>query len=91
MHLIHALDALTGLEDFDRGFNADLIQLRPLEATYVTIRTLLLTASALILVAACNPSATEAPAEAPAPAIMGALAVVALISGGRSSGRLSAA
>ncbi len=34
----------------------------------MTIRTLLLTASALILAAACNPSATEAPAPAPAPA-----------------------
>lgn len=34
----------------------------------MTTRTLLLTASALILAAACNPSATEAPAEAPAPA-----------------------
>ena len=34
----------------------------------MTIRTILLTASALILAAACNPSATEAPAPAPAPA-----------------------
>ena len=34
----------------------------------MTIRTLLLTASALILAAACNPSATEAPAPVPAPA-----------------------
>lgn len=34
----------------------------------MTIRTILLTASALVLAAACNPSATEAPAEAPAPA-----------------------
>lgn len=34
----------------------------------MTIRTLLLTASALILATACNPSATQAPAEAPAPA-----------------------
>ena len=34
----------------------------------MTIRTVLLTASALILAAACNPTATEAPAPAPAPA-----------------------
>jgi mono/diheme cytochrome c family protein len=33
----------------------------------VTIRTVLLTASALILADACNPSATDAPAPAPAP------------------------
>ena len=32
----------------------------------MTIRTVLLTASALVLAAACNPSATEAPAPAPA-------------------------